>query len=164
MPASQTIILTTNSAMGPPKSESAGKTLLITPMYAEFGATRANFVTTRSRNYKSKIRNLENRNRREKFNVFMKGPTVLHLGIIIPSLIRILQASFDMIGFRAFLYASGATCLKFGLLYGGAASSFIPIFSVYIICLDKLFIFFGRSFSNNKTILFGYKTWSHKNL
>ena len=31
------------------------------------------------------------------------------------------------------LYGSGATFLKIGLWYGGAASSFIPIFSVYII-------------------------------
>ena len=34
--------------------------------------------------------------------------------------------------FPSLLYGSGATFLKIGLWYGGAASSFIPIFSVYI--------------------------------
>ena len=42
--------------------------------------------------------------------------------------------------FPSLLYCSGATFLKIGLWYGGAASSFIPIFSVYIIFPT---IFFG---------------------
>ena len=42
--------------------------------------------------------------------------------------------------FPRLLYGSGATFLKIGLWYGGAASSFIPIFSVYIISFDKFFL------------------------
>ena len=73
-------------------------------MYVEFGATRACFVTKQGQeSINRKNRNLEHRNRRGNFNgFFMKGPTVLHLGIITPSLIRISQASFDMIGSQAF--------------------------------------------------------------
>ena len=33
--------------------------------------------------------------------------------------------------FPSLLYGYGATFLKIGLWYGGAASSFIPIFSIY---------------------------------
>ena len=40
--------------------------------------------------------------------------------------------------FPSLLYGSGATFLKIGLWYGGAASSLIPIFSVYIVS-DKIF-------------------------
>ena len=36
--------------------------------------------------------------------------------------------------FPSLLYGSGATFLKIGLWYGGAASLFILIFSVYLIC------------------------------
>ena len=43
--------------------------------------------------------------------------------------------------FPSLLYSSGATFLKIGLWSGGAASSFIPIFSVYIICSTRCFIF-----------------------
>ena len=45
--------------------------------------------------------------------------------------------------FPSLLYGSGATFLKIGLWYGGAASSFIPIFSVYIfVRLDGFLILF----------------------
>ena len=42
--------------------------------------------------------------------------------------------------FPSLLYSSGATFLKIGLWYGGAASSFIPILSVYIIFPTSFFI------------------------
>ena len=91
-------------APGLHKSESAWKLLHITPIYVEFGATRACFMTTQGQEtINRKIRNLENRNRRWNFNVcFMTWLTVLDLGIKNPSLILILQAAFDRIGFRAF--------------------------------------------------------------
>ena len=44
--------------------------------------------------------------------------------------------------FPSLLYGSGATFLKIGLWYGGAASSFIPIFPVYSFCFDKYFIIY----------------------
>ena len=43
--------------------------------------------------------------------------------------------------------------LKIGLWYGGAASSFIPIFSVYINLFDKYFCL-GGSFFEIKAIVF----------
>ena len=48
--------------------------------------------------------------------------------------------------FPSLLYGSGATFLKIGLWYGGAASSFIPIFSVNIIFSTRFFdkIFLGH--------------------
>ena len=42
--------------------------------------------------------------------------------------------------FPSLLYCSGTIFLKFGLWYGGAASSFIPIFSFYTVLLDKFFL------------------------
>ena len=46
--------------------------------------------------------------------------------------------------FPSLLYGSGATLLKIGLWYGGAATSFIPIFSVFIICSTSCFYCLGR--------------------
>ena len=74
-----------------------------TPIYVEFGATRACFVTQQGQEpINRKIRNLEHRNRRGVLNPFIWRSTVLHLGIIIPSLILILQALFNTISFRVF--------------------------------------------------------------
>ena len=72
-------------------------------MFAELGATRACFVSRQGQEtIHRKNCNLENRKRRGNFNTsFMKESTVLHLGLITLSLMLILQASFDMIGFRA---------------------------------------------------------------
>ena len=58
--------------------------------------------------------------------------------------------------FPNLLYGSGAISLKIGLWYGGAASSFIPIFSVYIILFDRIsldVLLFG-SFFDIKAICF----------
>ena len=61
-----------NSAMGPQKSESAWTLLHITPIYVEFGATRACFVTKQGQEaINRKIHNLENRNRRGNPNVVL---------------------------------------------------------------------------------------------
>ena len=40
--------------------------------------------------------------------------------------------------FPSLLYGSGTTFLKIGLWPGGVASSFIPIFSVYIILIRQV--------------------------
>ena len=45
--------------------------------------------------------------------------------------------------FPSLLYGSGATCLKIGLCYGVAASSFIPIFSVHIIAVRQIVFVFN---------------------
>ena len=44
--------------------------------------------------------------------------------------------------FPSLLYGSGATFFKSGLWYGGAANSFIPIFSVYISFSTRVFLIF----------------------
>ena len=59
--------------------------------------------------------------------------------------------------FQGLLYGSGATFLKNCLWYGGAVSSFIPIGSVWIVFIDKIFLdfLFVRSFFDIKAIFFG---------
>ena len=54
------------------------------------------------------------------------------------------------------LLGPGATFLKIGLWYGGAASSFIPIFSVYKFFVDRMFLdfLFVGPFFDIKAILF----------
>ena len=47
--------------------------------------------------------------------------------------------------FPSLRYSPGATFLKSGLWYGGAASSFIPIFSVYITFFDIKAILFSKN-------------------
>ena len=74
---------------------------------------------------KLKSKNPQPRTSSRNFNfIFMKLSSVLHLGIICPSLIQMLQASFDMIGFRAFYmvlerlvwkFASGMAVPRFRL-------------------------------------------------
>ena len=68
----------------------------------------------------------------------------------------ILQASFDMIGFRAFYMVLERRFLKIELWYGGAASPFIPRFSVYICLFDTIFldVLFVGSFFDIKAIFF----------
>ena len=132
-----------NSSPGPQKSESAWKLLHIKLMYVEFGATRACFVKKQDqKSGNRKFRNLEKRNRRRKSNAFYErvnrrtsreyNPI---FDVDFASLVR-----YDQ--FPSLLYDSGATFLKIGLWYGGAASSFIPIFSVYIICSASRFKIF----------------------
>ena len=106
-----------------------------------FGATRACFVTKQGREtIMRKISNLEHRNRREIFKVFdyerVNPITTRDYNSIFDtdfaSLVR-----YDR--FPSLLCGSGATFLKIGLWYGGAASSFIPVFSVFIIFSTGLF-------------------------
>ena len=98
-------------------------------------ATRACFVTKQGQEtINLNIRNLENRNRPGNFNVFfyerVNRITSWDYNPIFDtdfaSLVR-----YDR--FPRLLYGPGATCLKIGLWYGGAASSYFSIFSVYII-------------------------------
>ena len=62
--------------------------------------------------------------------------------------------------FPSLLYGPGATFLEIGLWYGGAASSFIPIFSVHIISIflfrqNCFLMFVWGTFFDIKAIFFG---------
>ena len=94
-----------------------------------------------------KIRNLENRNRRGNFNVFYERVNRITSRDYNPIFDTDFASLVRYDRFPSLLYGSGATFLKIGLWYGGAASSFIPIFSVYIIFFDKILKdFFGVIF------------------
>ena len=104
-----------------------------------------------------KIRNLQHQNRRGYCNFVyerVKGRISLDGNPIFDTDFAN-RVRYDR--FPSLLYGSGATFLKIGLWYGGAASSFIPIFSVYIILSDKflLDLFFFGSFLDIKAIFFG---------
>ena len=75
-------------------------------MYVEFGATRACFVTKQCQEpIKQKIRNLEHRNREKNSICLIKCSNIYVTSRDynpIFDIILILQATFDMIGFRAF--------------------------------------------------------------
>ena len=86
-----------------------------------------------------KIRNLEHRNRRGNFNVFYERVNRITSRDYKPIFDTDFASLVRYDRFPSLLYGSGATCLKIGLWYGGAASSFIPIFSVYIIVFDQKF-------------------------
>ena len=85
-----------------------------------------------------KILNLEHRNRRRNSDVFYERVNRITSRddnpIFDTDLARLVR--YDR--FPSLLYA-GATFLKIGLWYGGAASSFIPIFLVYITLSTRSF-------------------------
>ena len=86
-----------------------------------------------------KIRNLEHRNRGGKSNFLYERVNRItsrdHNAIFDTDCASLVRND----RFQSLLYGSGAIFLKIGLWYGGAASSFIPIFSVYIICPTRFF-------------------------
>ena len=101
-------------------------------MFVESGATRACFVTKQGQEtINRKIRNLEKQNRSGNSNLFFMANRITSRDYYpifdtdFASLVR-----YDR--FPSRLYGSGVTLLKIGLWYGGAASSLITIFSVYI--------------------------------
>ena len=111
--------------------------LHVTPVYVEFGATRACFVTKQGQeSINRKIRNLDNPNRRGVFIVFYERANRIASRDYNPIFDTDFASLVRYDRFPSRLYGSGATFLKFRLWYGGAASSYIPIFPVYIQFFD----------------------------
>ena len=86
-----------------------------------------------------KIRNLQHRNRRGNSNVFYEMVNRITSRDYNPIFDTDFASLVRYDRFPSLLYGSEANCLKIGLWYGVAASSFIPIFSVYIIGLTRIF-------------------------
>ena len=99
--------------MGPNKSESAKKLLHITPMYVEFGATRACIVTKQGQESKDrKIRNLEHRNRRRNFKVIYERVNRITSRDYNPIFDTDFASRVGWNRFPSLLYGSGSTFLK----------------------------------------------------
>ena len=78
-----------------------------------------------------KFRNLEHRNRQGNLNAFYDMANRITSRDYNPIFDTDFASLVRYDRFPSLLYGSGATFLKIGLWYGGAASSLIPIFSVY---------------------------------
>ena len=87
-----------------------------------------------------KISNLENRDRPGNFNVFYERVNRITSRDYNPIFDTDFASLVRYDRFPSLLYGSGATFLKIGLWYGGAASSFILMFSVYFLLFDKLLL------------------------
>ena len=127
-------------------------------MYVQFGATRACFVTKQGQeSINRKIYNLEHRNRRGHSNFFYERVNRItsrdNSPICDTDFARLVR--YDR--FPSLLYGSGAIFLKIGLWYGGAATSCIPIPSVFTICTTRFVfeLFFVGSLFDIKAIFFG---------
>ena len=105
-------------------------------MYAEFGATRACFVTKQGPEPKHRrIRNLEHRNRQGNVDVFYERVNRITSRDDNPIFDTDFASLVRYDRFPSLLYGPGATCLKIGIWYACAPSSCIPTCSFCIFLL-----------------------------